>query len=225
MSFQGLKNDQGVRKELLQYINDNTVKESDILTKCRTETKQMKKFFYQIPQDEGQFLKLLMRMNNCKKGIEVGVFTGYSAICFLECLPEEGKLIALDISEEFTNKALNYIKEAGLSSKFDLRLGPACDSLEEMCKNEELLGTFDFMFIDADKINYESYYEYGLKLVRQNGLIIIDNTLWSGRVIMDEDQTKDTIAIRKLNTKIGNDERVYSSLLTVGDGVTVCFKK
>ncbi|KAJ6252537.1 catechol o-methyltransferase domain-containing protein [Anaeramoeba flamelloides] len=225
MTFKGSKNKEGLSSQLIQYINQTTVKESEILEKCRTETLQMKNHFCQIPPDEGQLLKLLIRMNNCKKGIEVGVFTGYSSLCFLEALPEEGRLIGLDISEEFTKKALNYIKEAGFSSKYDLRIGPATESLKKMCQNEELLGTFDFMFIDADKTGYDSYYEYGLKLLHQNGLIIIDNTLWHGRVHNKEDQSDSTVSIRNLNLKIANDERVFSSLLTVGDGVTLCIKK
>ena len=154
----------------------------------------------------------------------MGVFTGYSALSVALGLPEDGKLIALDVSEEWTNVGRRYWEMAGVTDKIDLRIAPALESLQNLIA-EGKEGTFDFAFIDADKENYYQYYEYCLQLLRPNGLIAIDNVLWSGRVADKNETEMETIAIRELNEKLHNDGRIDLSLLPLSDGVTLIRKK
>eukprot|EP00299_Pterocystis_sp_00344_P010921 c5004_g1_i1.p1 GENE.c5004_g1_i1~~c5004_g1_i1.p1 ORF type:complete len:227 (-),score=41.56 c5004_g1_i1:34-714(-) len=212
-----------VSPQLFQYLLDHSVRDTPVLHKCRAETQQMTESRMQISPDEGQFLMFLAKAIGAKRAIEVGVFTGYSSLCVASALPEDGLLVALDVSEEFTNKAKTYWEEAKVAHKIDLRLGPAIESLTQMINNGES-GTYDLAFLDADKANYDLYFELCLQLIRPGGVITIDNVLWSGKVLNPEIQDADTVAIRNLNEKLHKDERITLSMLAMGDGVTLCFK-
>ena len=174
--------------------------------------------------DEGALLALLVRLIGAQRALEIGTYTGYSALAVAMALPANGKLICCDINDEWTQVARRYWREAGLADKVDLRLAPAADTLRDLLRDTGQ-GRFDFAFIDADKDGYDGYYEACLKLVRAGGLIAFDNTLWSGRVADPSEKDKDTVALRALNAKVRDDPRVDSCLLTVGDGVLLARKR
>ena len=178
----------------------------------------------QIGPEQGQFMALLVELMGARKTLEVGTFTGYSALAVALALPEVGRLVACDISEEWTAMGRRYWEEAGVAHKIDLRLAPALETLDELL-TEGSAGTFDFAFIDADKEGYDAYYERSLKLIRTGGLIAFDNTLWEGKVVDPTATDVDTEAIRAINTKLAGDERVTLSLLPVGDGLTLARKR
>lgn len=207
-----------------KYLLSTSIREPEIARRLREETQQLDNAQMQIGPDQGQFMQLLVQVLRAKKTLEVGVFTGYSALWVALGLPDDGQIIACDISEEHTAVARRYWKQAGVDQKIDLRLGPALKTLDGLVKAGQA-GTFDFAFIDADKTNYEHYYERALQLLRTGGLIAIDNTIWSGKVADPKAQDADTVAIRKLNEKLHLDERVSLSMLTVGDGLTLALKK
>jgi len=207
-----------------QYLLKTSVREPDVARRLREETQKLEQAQMQIGPDQGQFMHLLVQLLRARKTIEVGVFTGYSALWVALALPGDGRIIACDVSEDYTAVAKRYWKEAGVSDKIDLRLAPALQTLDALIDARQA-GTFDFMFIDADKTNYENYYERGLWLVRTGGLIAIDNTIWSGRVADDTQQDSDTVAIRRLNEKLLRDDRITLSMLTVGDGLTLALKR
>jgi predicted O-methyltransferase YrrM len=207
-----------------QYVLSNGVREPEVARRLREETQKLPNAAMQIGPDQGQFMQLLVQILGAKKTLEVGVFTGYSALWVALGLPHDGRIVACDISEEYTSAGQRYWKEAGVDQKIDLRLGPALETLDELL-SEGQAGTFDFAFIDADKSNYANYYERALELLRTNGVIAIDNTIWSGRVADAEVQDEDTVAIRELNEKLSRDERVTLSMLTVGDGLTLAMKR
>ncbi|HEY6122531.1 MAG TPA: class I SAM-dependent methyltransferase [Pyrinomonadaceae bacterium] len=206
-----------------KYVVNTSVREPEVARRLREETQQLANAQMQIGPDQGQFMQLLVQLLRAKKTIEVGVFTGYSSLWVALGLPSDGQIIACDISEEYTSVARRYWKEAGIDNKIDLRIGPALGTLNELTKDQS--GTFDFAFIDADKTNYDNYYERSLQLLRKGGLIAIDNTIWSGKVADLAEQDSDTVAIRKLNEKLFQDERVTLSMLTVGDGLTLAVKR
>ena len=207
-----------------QYLVKTSVRETDVARRLREETQQLPMAQMQIGPDQGQFLQLLVQLIQAKKTLEVGVFTGYSALWVAAALPDEGKIVACDVSEEYTAVARRYWKEAGVDHKIDLRLRPALETLDELLAQGGA-STFDFAFIDADKSNYDNYYERALQLIRTGGLIAVDNTIWSGRVADPNESDTDTVAIRKLNEKLHRDERVALSMLTVGDGLTLAMKR
>jgi len=207
-----------------QYLVKTSVRETDVARRLREETQQLPMAQMQIGPDQGQFLQLLVQLIQAKKTLEVGVFTGYSALWVAAALPDEGKIVACDVSEEYTAVARRYWKEAGVDHKIDLRLRPALETLDELLAQDGA-STFDFAFIDADKSNYDNYYERALQLIRTGGLIAVDNTIWSGRVANPNESDTDTVAIRKLNEKLHRDERVALSMLTVGDGLTLAMKR
>jgi len=167
---------------------------------------------------------LLIKLLNAKKAIEIGVYTGYSSLCIAQALPSTGKLIACDISEDWTQLAKHYWKLAQLENKIDLRLAPAADTLDKLLENNEQ-DSFDFIFIDADKENYSLYYEKSLALLRKGGMIAIDNVLWDGAVADHSKQDNSTCAIRALNEKVFHDKRVDISLVPIADGLTLALKK
>jgi predicted O-methyltransferase YrrM len=207
-----------------QYLLSNSVREPEAARRLREETQQLANAQMQIGPDQGQFMQLLVQLLGARKTLEVGVFTGYSALWVAWGLPDEGRIIACDINEKYTAVARRYWKEAGVDQKIDLRIGPALGTLDELLKANQA-GTFDFAFIDADKTNYENYYERAVQLLRAGGLIAIDNTLWSGAVADPNVNDADTVAIRQLNQKLHRDERVTVSMLTVGDGLTLAMKR
>ena len=213
-----------IETHIYDYILANSLRDRDELKRLRQETRAMPMGGMQISPDQGQFMGLLVELIGAKRIVEVGTFTGYSSIAMALALPADGRLIACDVSDEFTSIARRYWQEAGVADKIELRLGPAVATLDEMLAAGEA-GCFDMAFIDADKENYDAYYERCLQLLRPGGLILIDNVLWGGRPADDNEQTESTVAIRALNAKIHADERVTASLLSIGDGLTLARKR
>lgn len=198
------------------YLREVSLRDHPLLARLRAATASHPRAVMQITPEQGQFMQLLLRLTGARRTIEIGVFTGYSALITALALPEDGQVIACDISDEWTSLGRPYWQEAGIAHKIDLRLAPALETLNT------LTGPFDFAFIDADKVNYDAYYERCLQLVRPGGLILIDNTLWHGDVINPAKQDADTLAIRAINKKLQADPRIDLSLLPLGDGLTVC---
>lgn len=209
---------------LYDYILSVSLRDLPVLAKLRQETAGLSNAGMQISPDQGQFMALLAKLTGAKKVLEVGVFTGYSSLVVALALPAEGRIVACDISEEYTRMARRYWQEAGVAHKIDLRLGPAADTLAGLVAAGEA-GSFDFAFIDADKENYLVYYEHALQLLRPGGLVLVDNVLWGGRPIDPEAKDESTEAIRAINAKMGRDERVDVSMLPVGDGLTLARKR
>ena len=201
-----------------------SLREPAILKSLREETAKLPSSMMQISPEQGQFMGLLVGLIGAKKALEVGVYTGYSSLAVALALPEDGKIIACDISAEMHTIAKRYWTEAGVEQKIDFKLAPALETLDQLIEQGES-NSFDFVFIDADKNNYANYYERALTLVRPGGLILIDNVLWSGKVADPADHDKQTEAIRRLNQLIYNDKRVNMSLLPLGDGLTLAQKR
>jgi caffeoyl-CoA O-methyltransferase len=212
-----------VTPDLAEYVRSVTLREPELLARLRDETAALPNAQMQVAPEQGQFLGLLIRMLDVKKALEIGVFTGYSALSVALQLPPSGKLWAFDVSEEYTAIARRYWKEAGVADKIDLRVAPALESLEALLKGGHR-GTFDFTFIDADKVNYAAYFEKALELVRPGGVIAIDNVLWHGRVIDPVVSDRDTEAIRAFNRALHADTRVDISMVTIGDGLTLALR-
>ncbi|MBH8551726.1 class I SAM-dependent methyltransferase [Nostocaceae cyanobacterium CENA357] len=209
---------------LYDYLLAISVREPEVLQKLRQETASHPRSGMQISPEQGQFMRLLVQLMGAKKTLEVGVFTGYSSLSVALALPADGQIIACDVSEEFTAIARRYWQQAGVADKIDLRLAPALETLDALLADGQA-GTFDFAFIDADKENYDGYYERSLQLLRPGGLITIDNVLWSGQVADPQFQDKSTQAIRALNKKLHDDQRVTLSLVPIGDGLTLALKR
>lgn len=209
---------------LYEYMLSVSLKESEPLRRLRDETAREPMAVLQITPDQGQLLALLVKVVGAKRVLEIGTYTGYSAMCMAEALPEEGELVTCDISVEWTDVARRHWQQAGLADKIELRIGPAVETLEEMLADGQEQ-SFDIVFIDADKVNYCNYYELALRLVRSGGLILVDNTLWKGRVADQAVQDTDTCAIRKANSRIFADPRVDVSVNPVGDGLTLIHKR
>lgn len=214
----------GLDDHLYSYLLSVSLREPDILRQLREETSHRSNANMQIAPEQGQFMALLVQLLGATKTLEVGVFTGYSSLCVALVLPPQGKVVACDVSEEFTSVARRYWKAAGVVDKIDLRLAPALETLDELLAAGQA-GTFDFAFIDADKGNYQAYYERSLQLIRPGGLIAIDNVLWSGQVADPQVQNNSTQAIRTLNEKLHHDERVTLSLVPIADGLTLALKR
>ena len=210
--------------ELYQYLLSVSLRESEIAKALREETDTLEYARMQISADQAQFMALLVKLLNARNIIEVGTFTGYSALSMAQALPESGKLIACDISEEWTAIAKRYWQRANLDNKIDLRLAPALDTLNQLIA-EKQENHFDFAFIDADKENLKAYYQACFQLVRPGGVIAIDNVLWGGSVIDADNHEQSTIAIREFNDFINRDERVEISLVPIGDGLTLALKR
>jgi O-methyltransferase len=208
-----------VPENVSRYIAEHAVREAPVLRELRKATASVKWSGMQIGADQGNLMALLVKLAGAKRCLEIGTYTGYSALVVALALPKDGKLICCDISEEWTNIGKPFWKKAGVDKKIDLRIGPALETLKK------LKGPFDFVFIDADKENYLNYYERCLKLVRRGGLIAIDNVLWSGEVANDKAQDATTVALRKFNDKLHKDERVDLVMLSIGDGVTLALKR
>ncbi|UCD67911.1 MAG: class I SAM-dependent methyltransferase [Betaproteobacteria bacterium] len=214
----------GLSDELSAYLRQVSLRDSDLLARLREETRGMPMAGMQVSAEQGQFMQWLVRALDIRRAIEIGVYTGYSSLCVALAMPNNGRIIACDISKEWTSIARRYWQEAGVAHKIELRLAPAVETLDIMLANEPN-NSFDFAFIDADKTSYKEYYERALALIRSGGLIAIDNTLWNGAVIDESNQTDDTRAIREFNTLIHADERVDISLLPIGDGLTLALKR
>lgn len=214
-----------VDEAMQDYVASISLREPDILQQLRRKTSELPLALMQISPEQGQFLSLLVKATGARRALEVGVFTGYSLISTALALPEDGRVVALDISEEWTAIAREFAGRAGVSEKIDLRVGDAVESLAALLKEEGAAGSFDFVFIDADKENYAAYYESALELLRPGGLIVVDNVLWHGAVLDESQQDSETTALRAFNTKVRDDRRVDLSLVPFADGLTFALKR
>jgi len=209
---------------LYDYMIANSVREPQILAELRAETSKLPLAMMQIGPEQGQFMALLVRLIGARNIVEVGTFTGYSSLAMALALGKDARITCCDISEEYTAIARRYWAKAGVGDRIDLKLGPAADTLQALLDGGAK-GQVDFAFIDADKTNYERYYELVLQLLRPGGLVAIDNVLWGGEVANPAITDKDTVAIRSLNGKVLADERVDLSLVPIGDGLTLARKR
>jgi len=207
-----------------RYVTSDMVHESPVMRELRAETATLPKAGMQIGADQGAFMAILVRLIQARRCLEVGTFTGYSALAVASALPPDGRLIACDVSEEWTAIARRYWAKAGVANRIDLRLAPARDTLATLIR-DGAADSFDFAFIDADKTGYDAYYEACLTLVRRGGLILLDNALQDGAVADATARDADTVAIRAINAKVRDDPRVEATLLTIGDGVVFARKR
>ncbi|MDH1056260.1 class I SAM-dependent methyltransferase [Aquipseudomonas alcaligenes] len=209
---------------LYQYLLDVSLRESPLLKRLREETAQLPTARWQIAPEQGQFMALLVQISGARKILEIGTFTGYSALCMAQAMPADGRLICCDLPGEYNAIAERYWHDAGVAERIDLRLAPALETLSALERGGQS-ESFDLIFIDADKANYRVYLEHALVLVRQGGLILFDNVLWSGRVLEQSPESADTRAIQALNRGLLRDSRIDLSLLPLGDGLTLCRKR
>ncbi len=208
---------------IYEYALSVGMREPDLFCQLREETAELENGEMQIAPEQGPLLAMLVQLLGAKNGIEIGTFTGYSSLWVAGAMPPDGNLICCDVSEEYTNLARKYWEKTGLDGKIDLRVGPALETLDQLLP--VWTGLMDYAFIDADKANYDAYYEACLKLVRTGGLIAIDNTLWDGKVADENVTDADTVAIRELNAKLHSDERISLSFLPFADGLTLALKR
>ena len=214
----------GLSADLLDYLRAHSLREPEILAQLRAETAALPASRMQIAPEQGQFMAWLVTLIGAKRTLDIGVFTGYSALVVALALPEEGQVVACDRDPKATAIARRYWQAAGMADKIDLRLAPALETLDRLLADQQHNG-FDFAFIDADKCNYHHYYERCLQLVRSGGVIAIDNVLWSGRVADASDTDKRTEAIRAFNAQLQADDRIDLSLLPIADGLTLARKR
>ena len=214
----------GLSDRLYDYLLAVSLREEDLLRQLREETAQHPMRQMQIAPEQGQFMALLVQLLGAKRTLDVGVFTGYSSLAVALALPDDGQIVACDVSEEYTAIARRYWQTAGVTDKIDLQLAPALETLDRLLA-EGQAGSFDFAFIDADKENYWNYYERCLELLRPGGLITVDNVLWSGRVAEATTYETSTKAIQAFNAKLHDDERVSLSLVPIADGLTLALKR
>lgn len=211
--------------ELYRYLTDISLREPDVLSMLRQETSKLSNVaVMQISPEQGQFMRLILELMQARKTLDIGTFTGYSALAAAMALPDDGKVIACDINEDWTGIARKFWEMGGVTNKIELRLGPAVETLQTLIDEGEA-ESFDFAFIDADKANYSHYYDLAFQLIRKGGLIAVDNVLWDGKVADPDDHDQSTEAIRALNKKILHDDRVTISMLPIGDGLTLTLKK
>jgi O-methyltransferase len=206
------------------YVRNIATRETPLQRRLRDETAKFPNAGMQIGSDQGALLALLVRLTAARRALEIGTFTGYSALAIAAALPADGRLTCCDVSDEWTQVARRYWREAGVAERIDLRLAPAADTLRDLLR-ESGPDSFDFAFIDADKTGYDGYYEACLMLLRPGGLMAFDNTLWSGAVADPAQTDPDTTALRALNLKARDDSRVTSCLVSMGDGVLLARKQ
>ena len=209
---------------LYDYMNAVSLREAPCLRALREETAALTQSRMQISPEQGQFMALLVRLTGARRCLEVGVFTGYSSLVTALALPDDGRIVACDISEEWTAIARRHWQQAGVAHRIDLRLAPASETLDALLAAGDA-GSYDFAFIDADKGGYLGYYERALRLLRPGGLLLVDNTLWSGRVADPAATDADTVALRQFNEVLHRDERIDLSLVPIGDGLTLARKR
>lgn len=220
MTYGSLALDDGV----YDYLLSVSLRESDVLRRLREETADFPNPKMQISPDQGQFIAMLVRILQARRIIEVGVFTGYSSLWMADAMPDEGRLVACDINEEYTRVARRYWREAGVERKIELRLAPAIETLDTLLR-EDGESCYDLVFLDAIKTEYRDYYERSIRLLRPGGLVLFDNVLWSGKVADEQADDDATLALRELNTFLHRDERIDISMLPVADGLTLCRKR
>ncbi|MGO4881352.1 MAG: class I SAM-dependent methyltransferase [Bryobacteraceae bacterium] len=213
-----------ITAELASYVRRVSLREPELLTRLREETAARSDSSCQVAPEQGQFMGMLVQLMGARRAVEVGVYTGLSSLHIAMAMPPDGRLVACDINPETTAIARRYWREAGVDEKIDLRIAPAKESLDTLI-HEGAEGSFDFAFVDADKQNYDHYYERVLRLLRPGGLAAFDNVLWHGKVIDEAIQDKDTRAIREFNAKLHLDQRVWLSLVPIGDGLTLALKR
>lgn len=213
----------GLDEALQRYLLEVSAPEEPAARALREYTAGLPEAVMQISPEQGQFLRLLLRLMNAERALEVGTFTGYSALCLARGVGARGRVVCLDRSEEWTAVAREHWARAGVDERIELRLGDARESLDRL-RAEGQAARFDFAFLDADKRNYAAYYERLLELVRPGGLIAVDNTLWSGRVADPAAQDPETAAIRAFNAALAADDRALVSLVPIGDGLTLARK-
>jgi predicted O-methyltransferase YrrM len=213
-----------ISDDLAAYIRSVSLREPDILRRLREETASRPDAMMQLSPEQGQFLGMLVHLIGARRTIEVGVFTGLSALHVALALPPDGRIVACDVNADTTAIARRYWSEAGVAEKIDLRIAPAEQTLDALVQ-EGAGESFDFAFVDADKANYQLYYDRVLKLLRPGGLAAFDNVLWHGKVIDDAVQDADTRAIRAFNANLHLDNRVWLSLVPLGDGLTLACKR
>ena len=209
---------------LYNYLCEVSLRESPVLRALREETAALPAAMMQIAPEQGQFMGLLVRISGARKALEIGVFTGYSSLCVAQALPADGRLYACDINAEWTAIAQRYWARAGVADKIDLQLAPALATLDRLLDSGHA-GTFDFSFIDADKTNYQEYFERALALSRAGALILVDNVLWSGKVASAAAADADTTALREFNRRLHGDSRVDISMLPLADGLSIARKR
>jgi predicted O-methyltransferase YrrM len=214
-----------ITESVYDYLLSVSLREADVLRELRAETASHPYSEMQIAPEQGQFMQMLVRLIGAKNVVEVGVFTGYSSLAVALALPENGRIVACDISEEYTSIARRYWEKAGVTDKVDLRIAPALETLDHLLNQDHAGEIFDMAFIDADKESYLMYYERILKLLRPGGLILVDNVLWSGLPADPEYHDSKTDAIREFNTFLSQDERIDLSLLPIADGLTLARKR
>jgi caffeoyl-CoA O-methyltransferase len=214
----------GLGTQVAAYLRGVGVREATALAGLRAETARLPHAMMQISPEQGALMQLLVRLIDARRCLEVGVFTGYSALAVALALPDDGRILACDVSEQWTAIGRRHWREAGVAHKIELRLQPALQTLDEQIAAGKS-GSFDFAFIDADKSNYPNYYERALTLMRSGGLIAIDNVLWNGAVADAKQKDADTVAIRALNTALHGDERIDLSMVPIGDGLTLARKR
>ena len=209
--------------KLFKYVIATGTRETAVQRRLRAATRRIPSGGMQIGADQAALMQLLVRATGARRCLEIGTFTGYSALAVALALPPGGRIVCCDVSEEWTSIARKYWGLASVSRKIQLKLGPALATLDNLLRTNK--GKFDFAFIDADKTNYRNYYERCLKLVRRGGLILIDNTLWYGSVVDARNRTPDARAIRAFNRRLRRDRRVELSLVPIGDGLTLALKR
>jgi O-methyltransferase len=212
-----------VDNDLYSYILSVSLREPSILRELREETSQLEMARMQIAPEQGQFMALLLKLTGARRYLEVGTFTGYSALVCALAMPADAQLYALDISEEWTAVARRYWEQAGVAERINLKLGSAAETMQSMLPEEQ--NSFDAIFIDADKTGYAAYIQYGFELLRPGGLLMLDNVLWGGSVIDPSTDDEDTVAIRRVNEAMAADDRFDISLVPIGDGLTLAVKR
>jgi predicted O-methyltransferase YrrM len=213
-----------ITEQLSEYIRRHWLRPTPIFERLQAETAQTPNPSMQTAAEQGQFLQFLVRLMGARRALEIGVFTGHSSLAVALAMPPDGRIIACDVSDHWTSIARRYWREAGVEHKVDLRLGPALATLDQLLA-EGAAGTFDFAFIDADKMNNANYYERALQLVRPGGVIAIDNVLWHGRIADESVQDEETQAMRAFNLALHGDERIWLTLVPLGDALTLALKK
>ncbi len=213
----------GLSDELSRYVFEFGVRDDEVKRSLRRINAGLDAGVMQISPEQGEFMAMLLRLMKARNVIEVGTFTGYSALCMARALPDDGELICCDLSEEWTSIGVEHWQRAGVDHRIDLRIGAALETLDALVETRS--GQFDLVFLDADKANYPTYYERALDLLRSGGVVLVDNVLWSGSVLDPNADDDETNGIRALNQKLRDDQRVDLSMIPIGDGLTLARKR